>query len=150
LSTTLLIRDARWRRLRGLGPRLKRAVREALSEAGAGPGAGLTLLLTSDNQLRALNRSFRGKDKPTNVLSFPSAGDDGYLGDVAIAYGVAAREAKASGRKTADHAMHLAVHGVLHLLGYDHMTPHQARRMEPKEVRILAKLDIADPYRNHA
>ena len=150
MSTTLLIRDARWRRLRGLGPRLKRAVREALAEGGAADRTELTLLLTTDRQLRNLNRSFRGKDKPTNVLSFPCGGDGGYLGDVAIAYGVTAREARASGRKTADHAVHLAVHGVLHLLGYDHITPRQASRMEPKEVRVLARLAIADPYRNHA
>ena len=149
MSTTLLIRDARWRKLRGLGPRLKRAVREALSEGGEQGDAELTLLLTSDAHLRLLNRTFRGKDKPTNVLSFRSAGE-GYLGDVAIAYGITARQAKTSGRKTADHAVHLAVHGVLHLMGFDHVTDRQTRRMQPKEVRILNKLRIADPYRGTA
>ena len=146
MSTTLLIRDARWRRLRGLEPRLKRAVREVLSEGGAGTDREVTLLLTTDHHLRSLNRSFRGKDWPTNVLSFPCR-RSGYLGDVAIAYGITACEAKSAGKKTADHAVHLAVHGVLHLLGFDHTTARQARLMEPREVRILRKLKIADPYR---
>jgi len=144
LSITLLIRDARWRRLRGLTARVKRGAAAAL--AGGGADGDLTILLTTDRHVQSLNRSFRDKDKPTNVLSFPARGDD-YLGDVAIAYGVTAREAKASGKKTADHAVHLAVHGVLHLIGFDHVTQRQARLMEPLEVRILKKLKIADPYR---
>jgi probable rRNA maturation factor len=81
----------------------------------------------------------------TNVLSFPAA-IEGYLGDVAIAYGVTAKEAKASGKAVADHALHLAVHGVLHLLGYDHTSARQAKVMEPMETRILKTLNIADPY----
>jgi probable rRNA maturation factor len=135
--------------LRGLGSRLKRAVVEALAEGGAGNDAELTILLTTDRHVQSLNRSFRRKDKPTNVLSFPAEGDD-YLGDVAIAYGVMAKEAKASGKTPADHAVHLAVHGVLHLLGFDHTTARAARVMEPMEVRILARLGIADPYRGAA
>jgi probable rRNA maturation factor len=88
---------------------------------------------------------FRGKDKPTNVLSFPAA-EPGYLGDVAIAYGVMAGQARAEGKKPADHATHLAVHGTLHLLGYDHVRDKDARIMEALEVEILARLGIADPY----
>jgi len=145
LSLTLEIQDGRWRKLRGLQLRLKRAVAASLSEAGADVAADLTLLLTSDPKVRALNRDFRGKDAPTNVLSFPPA-TAGYLGDIAIAYGVTAKEAKASGKTLLDHATHLTVHGVLHLLGYDHVTPRKARVMEPLETRILAALNIADPY----
>ena len=103
-----------------------------------------TILLTSDKALRALNRAFRGKDKPTNVLSFPSGGE--YAGDIAIAHGVTACEAKAAGKRFADHAAHLAVHGVLHLAGHDHVRPKDAKVMEPLEVKILALLGIADPY----
>ena len=144
MSITLLIREAKWREVRGLVPRLKRAVAAALAEAGATGEAELSIVLTNDRELKALNSRFRRKDKPTNVLSFPARGD--YLGDVAIAYGVTAREAKAAGKRIADHAVHLAVHGVLHLMGFDHMTARQAKIMEPMEVRILASLRIANPY----
>jgi probable rRNA maturation factor len=141
---SILIRDARWRRVRGLGSRLKQAVVEALAE-GAAADADLTILLTTDRHMQSLNRSFRKKDQPTNVLSFPS-GAQNYLGDVAIGYGVTAREAKAGGKSVRDHAVHLAVHGTLHLLGFDHVAARQAAVMEAKEVRILEKLKIADPY----
>ena len=105
---------------------------------------GFTILLAGDKRLRALNRDFRGKDKPTNVLSFPST--DAYAGDIAIAYGVTRQEAKEAVKNFADHAMHLVVHGVLHLAGYDHERPRDAKVMEPLEVKILKRLGIADPY----
>jgi len=105
---------------------------------------GFTILLSGDRKLRALNHDFRGKDKPTNVLSFPGA--DGYAGDIAIAYGVTKKEAKAAAKNFADHAAHLVVHGVLHLAGYDHERPKDAKVMEPLEVKILGRLGVADPY----
>lgn len=145
MSLTLEIDGLRWRKVRGLSARLKRAVAAALKAAEADKTSSLTLLLTGDKRVKMLNRDFRGLDKPTNVLSFPS-GEDGYLGDIAIAYGVTAKEAKATGKTLADHTVHLAVHGVLHLLGYDHVTPRQAKVMEPLEVAILTSLGIADPY----
>lgn len=111
----------------------------------------LTLLLADDARLQALNASFRGKDAPTNVLSFPAGTNDrGYLGDVAVAYGVAAREAAEKGIGLAAHVQHLVVHGVLHLLGYDHVTAAQARIMEPLEVAVLKELAISDPYQPRA
>jgi probable rRNA maturation factor len=139
---TLHIEDPKWRTHRGLQARLKSAA-EAARKAGKLKG-DFTILLTSDKALRALNRAFRGKDKPTNVLSFPSGGD--YAGDIAMAHGVTAREAKAAGKRFADHATHLVVHGVLHLAGHDHVRPRDAKVMEPLEVKILARLGIADPY----
>ncbi|HEY5346735.1 MAG TPA: rRNA maturation RNase YbeY [Rhizomicrobium sp.] len=142
-SITLVIEEEKWRAVRGLQARLKRAAALALSSARR-KGA-LTILLSNDKKLKALNRDFRGKDKPTNVLSFPADAGD-YLGDVAIAYGVTSKEARASGKKLIDHATHLAVHGVLHLIGHDHETRRDAKIMEPLEVRILGKLGIADPY----
>jgi probable rRNA maturation factor len=145
LSITLVIQDARWRKLRGLSARIKRAVQTTLSEAGASEAADLTIMLTTNGRVQKLNAAFRGQDKPTNVLSFP-AGLEIYLGDVAIAYGVTAREAKEAKKTLLDHTTHLAVHGVLHLLGYDHVTTRQAKTMEPLEVRILKTLKIADPY----
>jgi probable rRNA maturation factor len=139
-----MIEDRKWRAKRGLGARLKRAASLALARGGNKDGA-LTILLSSDRKLHALNVSFRGKDKATNVLSFP-ARRDGYLGDVAIAYGVTAKEARAQKKSFSDHALHLAVHGVLHLLGYDHETERAARVMEPLETAILGELGIDDPY----
>ena len=145
MSITLVIQDARWRKLRGLTPRIKRAVRAALATAGAPEASDLTVMLTTNGRLQKLNADFRGKDKPTNVLSFP-AGLEDYLGDVAIAYGVTAREAKDAKKTLLDHTTHLTVHGVLHLLGYDHETTRQANKMEPLEVRILQAMKIANPY----
>jgi probable rRNA maturation factor len=148
LSITLLIQDAKWRESRGLGARLKRAATEALAQGGGATGAALTIMLTSDRHLRALNFAFRGKDAATNVLSFPSArGAKFYLGDVAIAYGVTAKEAKSAGKSLIDHATHLAVHGVLHLLSFDHVTARQVKIMEALETSILKALKVADPYR---
>jgi probable rRNA maturation factor len=147
LSITLLILDTKWRNSRGLAARLKRAAAEALTQGGAVGNAALTVLLTSDQHMRALNLGFRRENKATNVLSFPSSmGANGYLGDIAIAYGVTAKEAKAGRKSLIDHATHLTVHGVLHLLGFDHMTARQARIMEPLETNILKILNVADPY----
>jgi probable rRNA maturation factor len=146
-GVTLIVEDEKWRAVRGLQARLKQAAALALS--GARRRGALTILLGDDGRLKSLNREFRGLGKPTNVLSFPSQ-ESGYLGDIAIAYGVASREAKAAGRTLIDHATHLAVHGVLHLVGYDHERPRDAKIMEPLEVRILARLRIADPYRTDA
>ncbi len=137
----VVVADRNWRKP-GLAEQLKRAAALALRLEAKG---SLTLLLTGDEQLKTLNRTFRGKNKPTNVLSFPSA-EPGYLGDVALAYGVTAREAKAAGKRIADHATHLVVHGVLHLAGYDHETARDAEIMEPLEVKILGRLGISDPY----
>lgn len=110
-------------------------------------GESLTILLASDDCLREFNRRFRGKDRATNVLSFPaSENGSGYLGDVALALGVASREAQATGKRLADHVLHLTVHGVLHLLGYDHQKPGEARTMERLEIAILHELGIENPY----
>lgn len=139
---TLLVEDRNWRSHRGIQAKLTRAA-EAARRSTRLKG-GFSILLADDRRLRALNRDFRRKDKPTNVLSFPSNGD--YAGDIAIAYGVTKKEAKAAGKAFADHASHLVVHGVLHLAGYDHERAGDARLMEPLEVKILKRLGIADPY----
>jgi len=125
---------------------------------GIGP-AGISILLTDDAAVRELNRTWRGKDSPTNVLSFPATETaegalpepefDGVpleLGDIALAYETCERESQAQGKRFADHVAHLVLHGVLHLLGYDHLDDDQALRMEALEIRILAGLGIADPY----
>jgi probable rRNA maturation factor len=117
----------------------------SLMRAKGAHSPGMTILFTNDAHIRALNAEFRGKGKPTNVLAFPSD-TPGYLGDIAIAYGVAAAEARLRKKRLIDHAAHLTIHGTLHLLGYDHATAREAKAMEALEIRLLAKLGIADPY----
>lgn len=127
-------------------PGVERLVRKAARAATANRKRSLTVALADDRRVRALNARDRKKDKPTNVLSYPS-GERGYLGDVVLARQTVWREAKSQGKTPADHVAHLVVHGTLHLLGYDHETGDaDAERMEALERRILAKLGIADPY----
>ena len=117
----------------------------------------LSVKLTSDEQVHALNAQWRGKDKPTNVLSFPMAGEEEFeqalaagpdlmLGDIILAQGVCAAEAADKGLPLESHAAHLVVHGTLHLLGHDHIDDDSAADMEAREVRALARLGISDPY----
>jgi len=116
----------------------------------------LSVRLTGDEEVRALNAQWRGKDKPTNVLSFPLAdadeleqaggGPELMLGDIVLARGVCEREAAEKAIAFETHASHLLVHGTLHLLGYDHHGDDEAEDMESREVRALARLGIADPY----
>ncbi len=146
-----------WRAL----PRARTIAREtiaaALAESGfsAPASAEVSLLLTGDEEVRALNARWRGQDKPTNVLSFAAAPPDRVsetptLGDIALAFGTLAREAEATCVPLADHYRHLVAHGFLHLIGYDHQTDEEALRMEALETRILARLGVADPYADGA
>ncbi len=120
--------------------------------AGLGTDAGaLVILLTDDESLRELNHRFRGKDAATNVLSFPAPPNPGgHLGDIALAFGVCDREARAQVKPLADHLRHLVIHGVLHLLGHDHQDDDEALVMEALETQRLADLGIPDPYRLEA
>ncbi len=131
------------------------AARAALAAAAtlAAP-AELSIVLGDDALLRALNRQWRGQDKPTNVLSFPALepppappGAPQLLGDVVLAFETVSAEATAQGKPLADHLRHLVVHGVLHLLGFDHEAEADARRMEACEIAILEGLGVPDPYR---
>jgi probable rRNA maturation factor len=155
-AVTVVIDDRGWlKRVADPARLLRRAARAALEVArrprGVKPGGSvaLTVALMSDRAVRRLNHDFRGKDKPTNVLSFPADRVPGRrveLGDIALAQGVVRREAREQGKTAADHLAHLMVHGVLHLLGYDHETEPEAGRMEALERKALAALGIADPY----
>ena len=139
------------------------AARAAIAEsafpalAEAARPVELSVVLTDDQQVRALNAEWRGKDNPTNVLSFPQAepeelddaGTDGpelMLGDIVLARETCAREAQEKAIALEDHATHLLVHGTLHLLGYDHQDDDSAEDMEARETRALARLGIANPY----
>ena len=137
---------------------LSATAESAFPQLGSAPrSVELSVLLTSDAEVHALNSEWRGKDKPTNVLSFPmaepedldgsdDAGPELMLGDVILARGVCVAEAADKGISLENHAAHLMVHGTLHLLGYDHMDDDSAADMEARETRALARLGIADPY----
>lgn len=112
----------------------------------AGETRTTVFLLTDDAVQQDLNLRFRGKDTSTNVLSFPAPEGLESLGDIALAYGVCAREAAEQGKSLAHHLQHLVAHGVLHLLGYDHEDDAEAEAMEAEERRILAGLGVPDPY----
>jgi probable rRNA maturation factor len=106
----------------------------------------IALMLCDDAAIRDLNQRFRGQNKPTNVLSFPSGETDGFLGDIALARETCIREAAEKGLALRDHAAHLIIHGMLHLIGYDHQTDEDAAVMERRETEILGAMGIADPY----
>ena len=127
------------------------AVAERAATAALGAAAGdIVILLTDDAAARDLNARFRDRDRPTNVLSFPAAESAApHLGDLVLARGVCAAEARAQGKTLADHLTHLTVHGVLHLLGRDHEDEGEAEAMEAEERSILASLGVADPYTAH-
>jgi probable rRNA maturation factor len=117
------------------------------------PPREVTLVLSDDEEMLQLNRAWRGKDAPTNVLAFPAGepfgethGEAAPLGDVVLAAETVIEEAKLKGIPAVDHATHLVVHGMLHLLGHDHERDANAERMEALETKILARLGIADPY----
>lgn len=119
-----------------------------------GGDAEVSVLFADDAFVRGLNARWRGRDKPTNVLSFPAAagGAPGprALGDIVLAYETVEQEARAAGKPFLHHAAHLLVHGFLHLLGHDHETDAEAAEMEAREARILETLDIPDPYADNA
>jgi probable rRNA maturation factor len=135
--------DAAWSKAL---PGVERLVRKAARVALGTKVRSLTVALSDDKRVQALNKRDRRKDKPTNVLSYPS-GEKTFLGDIVLARQTVWREAREQKKTPADHVAHLVVHGTLHLLGYDHETSDaDAERMEALERRILKKLGIADPY----
>ncbi len=145
IDVALIVEGEAWSALGDLDALSRKAFASAAAEA---PAEGLvSLLLADDGELQQLNRDFRGKDKPTDVLSFPALEmDRPLLGDIAVAYGTAARDAALQGKSMTDHLTHLLIHGYLHLLGHDHETQAEADAMEALEIRALATLGIANPY----
>jgi probable rRNA maturation factor len=119
---------------------------------GRGTGCEMALQVVSAPRMRLLNRRYRGKDKPTNVLSFPATPAPDVkprpLGDVLICPAVLRREARAQGKSEQAHWAHLVVHGTLHLVGYDHERADDAVRMERREIAVLRRLGFANPYRS--
>ncbi len=141
----IAIEDGCWSRAL---PRIESLVLAAAEAALAGEReGGVSILLTGDEAVRALNARFRGKDAPTNVLAFPAPENrENLLGDVALAFDTCAREAKEQGKPLSHHLQHLVAHGVLHLVGYDHQSEPEARAMEALEREILSGLGVPDPY----
>ena len=147
----IAIEDDGWAALPNLEMMAEQAVAAALPKGEQ--GKIITLLFADDETMRDLNKDWRGKDKPTNVLSFPAPKDQPVppgelplLGDIVLGYGTCAAEAAEAHKTLGDHACHLIVHGVLHLLGYDHEDEKQAEVMEAAEIKILSSLGIANPY----
>ena len=143
----IVVESPLWRDEPDTAAVIRRAIGEAaeMTDATTQPSE-LAVMLCDDAAMRELNTRWRGRPEPTNVLSFPATGRTGTLGDLAIAYETTAREAEAEDKPFADHLAHLAVHGFLHLLGYDHQSDAEAVAMERLEVAILARLGVADPY----
>jgi len=155
--------DEEWDSSRPWAPLVRKAAEAAIAESAfpdlamSGRPIEISVCLTSDDHVRALNAKWRGKDKPTNVLSFPMAEpyelqDENVaqrellLGDIILAHGICEAEAGEKGVPFEEHAAHLLVHGTLHLLGYDHLDDADAAEMESREVRALARLGIRNPY----
>jgi len=181
LRIEIVVDCGRWTARRNSEAVVRRAIAEAACAVATGAGE-LAIVLTDDAKIRELNRRWRRKNAPTNVLSFPTAdkfhlsapaeyrrttkrpasrtrasvqtagaraaktGAVPLLGDIVIAYETTAREARAERKRFAHHLAHLAVHGFLHLAGYDHATERQAEAMEKLEAAILSRLDVPDPY----
>jgi probable rRNA maturation factor len=151
-NVDVLVESGRWNRAGEAKTLLRRAVKAAAAELSTG-GIELAIILTDDSAIRLLNRQWRGIDKATNVLSFPTEdvlGNPPLIGDIVLAYETIAREARGENKPFAHHLAHLAVHGFLHLLGYDHQRNRDADAMEEIERKILRRLAIADPYRPRA
>ena len=157
LALDVSIASSRWR---AALPRAKAIARQAAAAAFAASPAGLgryeaSLMLTDDERIRVLNRAWRGKDAATDVLAFPanavpvgaSDAPPTPLGDIVVAFETASTDATAENKALADHLSHLVVHGMLHLLGFDHHTYADAAVMERLEIRVLNGLGVEDPYR---
>ena len=155
--------DEEWDSSRSWEQLARSAVQAAIAESGYPELADsdrtveISVTLTGNEQVRVLNAKWRGKDKPTNVLSFPMADELDFkranvanqellLGDIILARGICETEAADKGVSIDEHATHLIVHGTLHLLGYDHHDEREAAEMEAREIRALERLGIANPY----
>lgn len=152
LEVDLMYEAGDWGRLEPVAELVRRVALEIANEPSLDIGqVEACIALSTDESVRVLNRTYRGKDKATNVLSFPAAEPIAPrgatpIGDIIIALETVEREATEQGIAPRDHLAHLVLHGLLHLLGFDHETPGEAEEMESLETALLARLGIADPY----
>ncbi len=150
MNIAVEIADDRWMSIPDVETLVERTVAACI---GADNKREVSILLANDKEMQALNKHWRGKDKPTNVLSFPAAappslpaGEVAPLGDIVLAIETVVNEASLSEKPLENHLSHLIVHGILHLLGHDHETDSDAETMEDRERKILEGLGIPDPY----
>ncbi len=138
--------DARWT---GYTAVVRKAANAALQSENI-TNSNVTIVLSNDGETQTLNAHYRGKNKPTNVLSFPDGDADEtgaqQLGDIIVSVETITREAAEQGKEFAHHLTHLVIHGILHLLGYDHENARDAKAMESREIALLAAMGIANPY----
>jgi probable rRNA maturation factor len=151
LSVDIDVESALWEGLPEADAAVRRSIAAVAAELDLSEEGEIGVTLTDDRAIEELNRRWRGQAKPTNVLSFPTPrspapGAPRALGDIVLAFETIESEARVQGKPVSAHVAHLVVHGLLHLLGYDHETDIEARSMEGLEIRILASLGIADPY----
>ncbi len=159
IKLDIVIEDARWRKIPRLRSRLEKAADAVHAELPKSLrlSCTATVLLAGNAAVRRLNRDFRGHDKPTNVISFPQfepaeltkkgkKRGGFYAGDVALGYQYVVAESKKDHKILINHTIHLIIHGILHLFGYDHQLGADAVRMERLEKKVMAKLDLPDPY----
>ena len=149
LKIDLIVESELWKEAKEAGAMAQHAIIEAAAMLST-PSSELAIVLTDDSAIRSLNRAWRGVDAATNVLSFPTkhaGGKPPLIGDIVLAYETVASEARAQRKPFAHHVAHLAVHGFLHLLGYDHVERKEAEAMERLERQTLRRLAIPDPYR---
>lgn len=151
LTIDIAVEDEAWHKL---DPDLEQLCRKAINSVDlpkARAGGELSIALVDDGAIQSLNKSYRGMDKPTNVLSFPvpKIGGGQMLGDIILARETTLAEAAAQGKSPVDHVTHLLIHGFLHLLGHDHKNAEDASLMEALEIKALAKLGIDNPYEIH-
>jgi probable rRNA maturation factor len=145
----IVVQTPLWAGQRGAKATVRRAVLEAATATSTFAGE-LAIVFTDDSAIKSLNRNWRSKDRPTNVLSFPARrngpGLPHHLGDIVIAYQTTAREAEVEHKPFRHHLAHLAVHGFLHLIGYDHEAEDEAKIMENLEISVLARMRVPNPY----
>ncbi len=153
----VLVEEERWHECTSSFDFVNEAAKLALS-AGKEPAlsspVNLSILFSTDKHIRELNKTYRGFDKPTNVLAFPAEGNAAgtlkdektHLGDIILAFETVLKEANEQNKTPASHITHLVIHGVLHLMGYDHTTSSEAMKMEQLEVQLMIKLGLTDPY----
>ncbi len=150
----ILQKNAHWKLSGMLRADIRKIIASTLDKAGFYHPYEVSIVLCGDQFIRKYNREFMGKDRPTNVLSFPSGDlenaanteDLTYLGDVIISYNTLLRESLEQGKTFQNHCTHMLVHGILHLLGYDHIAPQDQEKMEALEVEILKSMGINNPY----
>jgi probable rRNA maturation factor len=150
MITHVIVEDDRWQEIADI----EALVKQAVASVFVNKPCSVDVLLSNDEDIRVLNRDFRKKDTPTNVLAFPASlmpvpeGETAHLGDIVLAHETVAREASEQSKPMAHHVTHLIVHASLHLLGHDHDIPEAADKMENDERVILARLGIPDPYQS--